>query len=299
MATALYVDYQVSFRDPAAHAGLAAEWDAKTRPEKTAWRNAYVQVLDQQAKAEEQETQVRNTRAQFDTDWGNGVLDIRTQADYNRFVTTVRVLQSRYSRLAALYRELGNAWFGLQDVETGQNGVAESIQNALAESATLLEQSRQAANLADQFNATLADPPVVPDAQGRRRMPARWILPGDRDKMRFREKVLDDVHAEELGIDPMDLNPGDESDSSGINESDEESEEEEWEGFTDSDGNEEEWEEFEDGLGEEQGDLIEQEDVPDERWVPQSSLGVGGYSEGYVWLKVNSKGQILDVSCKR
>lgn len=75
-------------------------------------------------------------------------------------------------------------------------------------------------------------------------MPARWLpaddrgVPGDRGKMRFQAKVQEDVEAKDLGIDPMDLNAGDESDSSGINDSNEESEEEEWDGFANSDENE-------------------------------------------------------------
>ena len=316
MATALYVDYQVSFRNPAHHVGLAAEWSAKTRAQKNAWRDAYLQVLDAQAKSEEQETVVGDTRAQFDIDWDNGALDIRTQADYNHFVTTVGVLQARYSDLATLYRALSTTWLSLQAVENQQNGVVDSIRNALAESATFLEQARRAANLADSFNATLGDPPVVPDAHGQRRMPARWLIPGNRARMRFQEKIVGDVDAEELGIDPMELNTGDESDSSGVNdsdrsdssgssESDEESESDEWEGLPDSEDNEDDSEGVDNEDGEEEVQTIaedelsdEQEDLPDERWVPQFRFGVGGCSEAYVWLKVNQHGQVLDVSCK-
>ena len=118
---------------------------------------------------EEQETVVRNARAQFNNNWDNGALDIRTQADFNRFTTTVKVLQGRYNHLATLYSNLGNAWLSLGNVENQQNGVVESIQNALDESTTFQGQSRQALNLAEQFNANLGDPPVVSDAQGRRR----------------------------------------------------------------------------------------------------------------------------------
>lgn len=234
------------------------------------------------------------------------------------------ILQNYNAELQARCRTLHAAWIAPRNVEAAQpNAIHESLANAEQLAHRCLVEGEQARNRIEAHNAEAADPPVVPDSQRHRRMPATWLL-GERSRIRFSKQVDDDVAARQLGVDVMGLDEADDDDQDyssrpepqDFNDSkpsrdeqvepyDEEEEydpnEEPVEGFSDTTGLSDEWETDEDGSNEsshdsdEQNEPDDEDDSPEYRWISQLELG-GGLSRGFIWTKVDRDNHIRDVS---
>jgi hypothetical protein len=296
MPDPLYVTYQEGLRDPVDRAALLGEWKAKSKTQKIAWRDAYNAVRDAQGDVDEASTEVDRLYRDLHNDFGAGDLDIRIQANYNEFLRRIKEMQDQYDVMAKQLIALADAYSRLREVEAAQNPIDQSMTYAENTANAFRTQAQQANDLARAMRVQVGDPPVVPDALGRRRMPARWLIENS-TAIRFKARIVSDVEGARLRMDPMEVDDV------------QDAPEEKQEATEAAEGETDEWEgvssKGEHDLDKDKGERTDVDSELDGEeleamldrgtWVPQAILS-GGCSIGHVWLKVNRLNQITDVS---